>query len=341
MKLLSLVIPCFNEEDGIESTVSRIITFVTSRCTEVRYEIILVNDGSSDQTKTKIERLAQKHPEVKAHSFPENRGRGAAMKAGVALSQGDYVMFLDADLSYDVDHIRLALDELQGRPPVDAVIISPYMKGGVVKNVPFKRLALSRIANWILAGFFSIKISTVTSMVRAYRGEVIRNLPLYEDGKELHLEILRKLLILGYNVKEVPGKLIWKEQKLRAARGLNLKLVGAAKRHLLYGLLSRPTRTFGKVGLLLTAIALFEGYNVARGFLRHYESTSAGFISDTWLALKTSFAHSPHTIMIAVVTAILSAQTFFYLATITIMKIQHDELMKHVLALTQKQNAEK
>jgi hypothetical protein len=149
---------------------------------------------------------------------------------GISSSRGDYVICLDADLSYDEKHIGSILDCFEGDPKTDVVVVSPYMKGGYTKGVPWGRLMVSRLANWILAGFFEGKLSTVTCVVRGYRGPLIRAIPLFEDGKEIHLEILRKLALYGARILEIPGRLEWKRtRKQPRERGKSNFFISAGK----------------------------------------------------------------------------------------------------------------
>jgi glycosyltransferase involved in cell wall biosynthesis len=327
--------PCFNEENSIQENVRKVIQFVDSSCPGISYEVLTVNDGSTDGTLKILTDLQSEFKQLKVLNHPFNKGRGAGMKTGLSGSTGEYVLFLDADLSYDVDHIQKVLDTFKNNNKVDAIIISPYMKGGMTKNVPFSRLLLSRFANWILSGFFSQQISTVTSMARAYRGEVIRTLPLYEDGKEIHLEILKKLHLVGANIVEIPGRLIWKEKKNRNARLNKRKVAEAAGKHLLYGFLAKPTRFLSKLAVFILLISIYEFINVGFVFLQNFHSSALGFWKDVWIGLSQTFAASPHSVVIAITTMIISIQLLSFLAIFTILKMQHEESLRHILAILQ------
>jgi len=332
---LSVVIPCYNEAAIVQSTAETVLNFVAKRNPHYTFELILVNDGSTDATKDIITRMQATHREIELISFPSNRGRGAAIKAGIAQSRGEIVILLDADLSYDVQHVDEILDCFEKDPQLDTVVISPYMKGGVVGGVPLHRLLISRMANWILSGFFSQKFSTVTCVVRGYRGEVIRRLPLFESGKELHLEILRKLDICDYKMIEIPGRLIWKSSKAAPRRKINLNLLSAAKRHIKMGILIKPTRLLKEIAAILFLIGIFETYNILKEAIRYYEPQS-DFWRSVWEALFKTFEHSPHTAVIASVCLILSFQTVSFLALLQSNTLQHEETMRHLLALLEK-----
>lgn len=333
MKKISLVVPCFNEASTIEETVSAISKHFKASKQNIAYELILVDDGSTDETLQKITNLRTSNTSINVVAFKENQGRGAAMKAGIKEASGDYIMFMDADLSYDVEHISIAIDQFEKNSKCDAIIFSPYMKGGVAKNIPFSRLMLSKCANWLLSGFFAGQISTVTSMVRAYKTETLRQIPLLEDGKELHLEILKKLYLVGANVVEVPGKLIWKEKKQRAGRLNKKKIASSARKHFLYAFLIRPTRFFGKISFLILIIGLYELSTLLYFFMKNFTTTSEGFWKNVWSSLSLTFSHSPHTVIIAVTCLLLSIQLISFVILFNILKMQQDETLRHLIAL--------
>lgn len=328
----SIIIPCFNEALNIETTASHIIDYMSKHFSNMSFELILVDDGSTDITAGKIKVLEQKFaPKVRPHFFPKNIGRGAAIKTGIELSRGEFVTLLDADLSYDVEHLGKIFNSFNNNHKLDVVVISPYMKGGKVSGVPTKRLLISKFANWILAGFFENNLSTVTCVVRGYRGDLIRNLPLFENGKELHLEILRKCAIAGANILEVPGHLAWKESKIRATRK-NLKVLSSGMKHFWWGFLIKPTRLVKYLSLFFLAIGFYELAILGISFFNHLEQSSS-FSRTIWEALAATFSQSPHSVVIACVSLILGLQTLFFGMLLQILKLQQEETLRHHLAI--------
>lgn len=331
---LSIVVPCYNEAATIETTISSIDGFVSKQMPGVTFEVLVVNDGSTDNTLDLAGHLKGKYSSLKVYGLPYNMGRGAAMKEGIRQAQGNYMMFLDADLSYDVGHIKEVYDSFKENPNLDVVVVSPYTKGGEAKNIPFSRLLISRVANFILAGFFDDKISTVTAMCRGYKTEVIKSTPLLEDGKELHLEILRKMAVKGATIKEIPGRLIWKNKKERVKRKTNLKFVKAAQKHFLYGMLAKPARLVKWVAIILLLVGIYEFINVFILFFQLYPTQSSGaFARDLWVALSTTFAASPHTVVIAVTCTIFALQALTFYILFTVLQMQHRESLAHFIKL--------
>lgn len=101
---ISLVLPAYNEENLIKNTIIQCLDFF--RKSEFKYELIVVNDGSTDQT----EQIIHSFKEVISISYPSNRGKGYAVKRGILRATGDYIFFTDADLSYPLENIKKAMD---------------------------------------------------------------------------------------------------------------------------------------------------------------------------------------------------------------------------------------
>jgi len=102
---VSIVIPCFNEAEGIGQTVAALLGYLRECQADCSFELILVDDGSSDGSGEILSAAAGENANVHAVHFPHNRGRGAALRAGIGATKGDYVISLDADRSYDEEHI--------------------------------------------------------------------------------------------------------------------------------------------------------------------------------------------------------------------------------------------
>ena len=142
---LSIVVPCYNESKDIAKN-SEIIK---KHLEDIKqdYELILVNDGSKDNTKEVIEAI----PGVKALSYEPNRGKGGAVKYGIENATGEYVLFMDADLSTDLE----AIDKfLKSAPNYDMVIGSRHAKDSVIKK---KQPALRVFIGWCCRKLVNMK----------------------------------------------------------------------------------------------------------------------------------------------------------------------------------------
>ncbi len=253
---LSIIIPMFNEAENVESTLIRIEEALISF--SGTYEMIAVNDGSSDNTFDMLRRLGEKNEKIRVVSYPKNIGRGMALRKGFQESRGEIVVTIDADLSYDPHYIIDFIDALKADPELDFVLASPYMPGGGVENVPARRLWISKFGNKILRFAMPNRIYTSTGIFRAYRKKVLDSLELESDGKEIHLEILSKALALGYRVKETPAVLTSRK------RGKSkFKFRKTAISHLAFSVFEKPMIIFGFIGLLTVAIGFLIGIYIA------------------------------------------------------------------------------
>jgi len=249
---LSIIVPMFNEAENAESTLNRVKDALASfRGT---YEIIVVNDGSLDNTLDILNGLAEQDRKLKVVSYSKNVGRGMALRKGFKESSGEIIVSIDADLSYHPNYIIDFVETLRTEQDVDFVLASPYMPGGGVQNVPVLRLYISKLGNKILRFAMPNRIYTSTGIFRAYRKGVLESLELESDGKELHLEILSKALALGYRVKESPAILTSRK------RGKSkFKFRKTAISHLVFSVFEKPVIIFGFVGLLTLAIGFLIG----------------------------------------------------------------------------------
>ena len=142
---LSIVVPCYNESKDIAKNSEIIKNYLESINQD--YELILVNDGSKDNTKEVIEAI----PGVKALSYEPNRGKGGAVKYGIENATGDYVLFMDADLSTDLE----AIDRfIKLAPNYDMVIGSRHAKDSVIKK---KQPALRVFIGWCCRKLVNMK----------------------------------------------------------------------------------------------------------------------------------------------------------------------------------------
>ena len=142
---LSIIIPCYNESKDIAKNVEIVKDYLIKN--QIDYELLLVNDGSKDNTKEVIESIKG----VTALSYDDNRGKGGAVKYGIENANGDYVLFMDADLSTDLEAINRMLELA---PTCDMVIGSRHAKDSVIKK---KQPALRVFIGWCCRQLVNMK----------------------------------------------------------------------------------------------------------------------------------------------------------------------------------------
>ena len=175
--LVSVVVPAFNEADVILDTLARLVEHLETLADRFRWELVVVDDGSTDATGDLARTFAVDHPDVRVLHHRKNFKLGQALRYAFGQTSGEYVAVVDCDLSYSPDHLTRMLHTAQDTG-ARIVIASPYAPGGKTTNVPFVRRVLSRNANRLLGAAAGGGLTTLTGMVRVYDGPFIRSLDL-------------------------------------------------------------------------------------------------------------------------------------------------------------------
>jgi len=138
---ISLVIPAYNEEKLIVSSIKKVLTYMLKN--KYNFEVIVVDDGSKDKTKEKVRSIKDKH--VKLLSYKPNKGKGHAVKTGMLAAKGDLLLFLDADLSTPIEEIEKFIPLTK---KYDVVIASRALKESKIKvHQPFYREFIGKVFN--------------------------------------------------------------------------------------------------------------------------------------------------------------------------------------------------
>jgi glycosyltransferase involved in cell wall biosynthesis len=330
LPLLSIVLPAYNEEALLEENVTAIIEYLETLETEFRWEIIIVNDGSRDATAEISNRLAAGHPSILTVHHPRNFGLGQAMSYGFANTAGDYVITLDMDLSYDVEHIgRLARTIRDGGARM--VLASPYMEGGTIRNVPFLRRHLSVLGNRFLRYFAKGRFSTLTCMTRAYDGPFIRALNLRAMGMDAMPETVYKAMILNASIDEIPAELDWAPQlAVGKTRRSSMRIFRHILSTIFSGFIFRPFLYFIVPGLLLGAFSAYVNYWV---FVHYFEALAelrgTGQVATVTGGLALAYEQYPHTFVFGLMTAVLATQ-LIGLGVLSLQNKQYYEELFHL-----------
>ena len=248
---VSFIVPAFNEASIVEQNLGELYRY--ARTLEPRYgfELVVVNDGSSDETGLLADAFAAAHPGVKVHHHLANRGLARALQTGFDAAGGDIVVTLDLDLSYAPYHISLMLRALE-ETNASMVLASPYMRGGQVANVPWMRKHLSAWANHYLSLAAGGAIATLTCMVRAYNVAAVRKLEKHAKTMDYNFETLLLALREGMPVVEVPARLEWRRIATTdvAERRSSMKILSHSWSVLMAGIRHRPSLLFSIPGLV-------------------------------------------------------------------------------------------
>ena len=189
---LSVVVPLYNEEESLPYLVQQLTDAL--RPSGERFELVLVNDGSSDRTAEVLEQLSHNVPELVAVLLRKNYGQTAAMAAGFDVAQGDVIVSLDGDLQNDPADIPMLLAKL--REGYDLVSGWRHQR----QDAALQRKLPSRIANRLIGRVTGVKLHDYGCSLKAYRREVLSDMRLYG---ELHRFLPALAFIEGARITEV------------------------------------------------------------------------------------------------------------------------------------------
>lgn len=180
-----------------------------------RYDVIVVDDGSTDATADVAAAVATRSPRTRVVTHARNFGLAAAIATGVRESRGQAIVVLDADLSYAPEIVPHMLASLFGRGAA-VVLASPYVRGGSTANVPWDRLLASRAANALLSALVGGRVKTFTGMVRAYDARLLQAIVENDIRGEFNAGILAEILRRGGTIVELPAALNWPAHRAQA-----------------------------------------------------------------------------------------------------------------------------
>ena len=291
--LVSIVVAAYNEAEILEVNLAKLCDHMRGLEGEYRWEILLVNDGSRDETAEIADRTAAVIPEVTTIHHPTNMGLCEALKTGFRNCEGKYCVTLDIDLSYSPDHIERLLAKLR-ETSSHIVLASPYMEGGSVKNVPWLRRILSKYSNKFLNKVSPENIHTFTGMVRAYDVEFLQRLNLKSKGMDVNPEIIYKAILLRARIAEIPAQLEWELQDEKDGpnnRKSSLSVPWQTLAILFSGFVFRPFLFFLIPGMFLLLGAVGLGIAIAiHCFIHALEEPTSGFFDLVWTTIQSGYA---------------------------------------------------
>lgn len=192
--VLSLVVPCYNEEANLHPLIKAIREAVDPL--GLTYEIVITDDCSRDGSWGILKDLAGSDPRIRVQRFSANSGESAASWAGLQAARGQYLVTLDADLQNDPQDLPKFLEALKNH---DCVCGTRVESRGQGDN--FIRIASSRIANWVRNKLSGEQISDAGCTYRAFKRECIGNLKFF---KGMHRFLPTLFKIEGHTVTEIP-----------------------------------------------------------------------------------------------------------------------------------------
>jgi dolichol-phosphate mannosyltransferase len=198
---LSVVIPAHNESESIEATLTGLAAVLDRE--EIEYELLVVDDSSSDRTLDVVERLGDDNPRIRGIPSHNPRGFGLAVRAGLDRFEGDGVAIVMGDGSdspEDLVSYHRLLEE-----GYDCVFGSRFMRESVVRDYPRLKLTMNRLANLFIRILFRHGYNDTTNAFKAYKREVIETVqPLLSNHFNLTVELPLKAIVRGHSYTVVP-----------------------------------------------------------------------------------------------------------------------------------------
>ena len=246
---LSIVIPIYNEEENLPILYERLKSVLDNLGKS--YEIIFVNDGSTDRSWEIIKEFAEKDKHVVGVNFRKNFGQTAAMSAGFQMARGNVIITMDGDLQNDPEDIPKLLEVLNNGYD----IVSGWRKDR--KDTFLTRTLPSRIANWLISRTTGVHLHDYGCSLKAYRSEVAKRLDYYG---EMHRFLPALAKSVGAKITEIPVKhhpRIYGKSKYGISRTFKVILDLFLVKFLL-DYRTKPLRVFGGLGLILFLIGFFS-----------------------------------------------------------------------------------
>ena len=192
---LSFFFPAYNDGGTIASLVIRAVQ-VASRLTP-NFEVIVVNDGSKDDTADIVDELARTYANVRVVHHTVNRGYGAALRTGFATSTKELIAYTDGDAQYDPAEI----EQLWNHLTADADMVNGYK---ISRADPLHRIVIGRIYHHVVKLLFRLQVRDVDCDFRLMRREIFDRVRLERDTGVICLEMMRKIQDAGFRIVEVP-----------------------------------------------------------------------------------------------------------------------------------------
>ena len=205
--MLSIVVPCYNEEQRLPRTIEKIERYLEGK--DSRYELILVDDGSADGTRQIMDAAVERHQSVRVEALPHNRGKGRALAVGVEAAKGDEILLTDADLSTPIEE----LDKLQAavRNGAGIAIGSRALRGSRIEiSQPVYRVLMGKAFNLIVQAVLLPGIWDTQCGFKLFRADVAHRVfaGLVTDGFGYDPEVLYRARKQGVKIAEVP--VVWR-----------------------------------------------------------------------------------------------------------------------------------
>ena len=193
---ISVIIPCYNEE----KTILKILELVQIALNDNEYEIILVDDASTDKTSQNIHDLSANEGTIEVISHDLNLGKGAALRSGIKASSGDVVIIQDADLEYDPSEYAKLLKPIQ-EGKADVVYGSRFKSGDAVRVLYYWHSVGNKFLTWLSNMLTNLNLTDMETCYKVFKKEILENISIEEDRFGFEPEITAKIAKLRPRIR--------------------------------------------------------------------------------------------------------------------------------------------
>jgi len=195
-KEVTILAPAFNEENNLTLFAQSISTKIPST-----WEILIVNDGSTDNSEEELKKLSKEYKNFNYVSHHINLGLGKAFETGFKNINSKYVITIDADMSHGIEMIEILYEN---RNKANIILGSIFDKESNTEDASKLRLVISKLGNFLLSKLFKFNVKEIAGGPRLYESKYIKNLMIENPGFECQIEILLKTKKKGASFAEVP-----------------------------------------------------------------------------------------------------------------------------------------
>lgn len=190
LKEISVVLPAFNEEENIEKQVLDITNYLKKKF--IRYDIIIVNNGSKDHTKQLVQKLQKNNKHIKLINLSKNHGYGAGLRAGFKEAKKELIFYTDSDNQFNIKELRILLPLIKKYD-----IVCGYRKK---RQDPQMRIFIASVYNLIINLVFHLNIRDIDCSFKLYKRKVFDTIKLTTDTGLIDAEILIKAKRAGFTI---------------------------------------------------------------------------------------------------------------------------------------------
>lgn len=193
---VSLVVPMYNEELNIEQALAAAVESLQKYTDD--YEIIIVDDASTDDSPAMVDRAALDNPRILVVRHPENRKLGGSLKSGFARASKDLVLYMDADLPFDPDVLGRAMRAMH---VTGADVIAGYRLDRTIEGL--KRTVYSYVYNAIIGMLFGWPHRDINFSFKLFRRDVLQSIELKSEGSLIDAELIVKAKNRGFSIQQI------------------------------------------------------------------------------------------------------------------------------------------